>query len=140
MGALANLNTYSSGNVSFTVDTQIVDRPVGQNFDSPLISWEIVKTLGNLTGNGVQASYVVTSSNTSIQFNSTGNSDNPLTVTNPSTGVFVIRGILDVIDWNASVATVVVSPGYTGNVTYTTTYTNTNTATGNFIVDYVGVP
>jgi hypothetical protein len=140
MGALANLNTYSSGNIAFTVNTQTIDRTIGQNFDSPLISWEIARTLGNLTGNGLQSSYLVTSSNTSIQFNNTGNSDNPLTVTNPSANLYVIRGILNIIDWNASQATVVVSPGYTGNVTYTTTYTNTNSAAGNFIVDYVGVP
>jgi hypothetical protein len=78
--------------------------------------------------------------NTTVAFNSTGLSQNPLTVTNPSTGVYVIKGILTIEDYNSAVATVNPPVGYTGNVAYSATFTNTNSAAGNFVLSFVGVP
>jgi hypothetical protein len=78
--------------------------------------------------------------NTTVAFNSTGLSQNPLTVTNPSTGVYEIKGILTIEDYNSAVATVNPPVGYTGNVAYSATFTNTNSAAGNFVLSFVGVP
>lgn len=138
---LAALNSYSSGNVTFTADTIVFDRTVGSNFLSPVMTWIPVQQLGNLTGNGVQISYNVSSvANTTVSFNSTGLADNTLTVTNPSTGVYVIKGILNIVDYNAAAATINPPIAYSGNVTYSATYTNTNTSAGNFVLSLVGVP
>lgn len=141
MATLSSLNSYSSNSVTFTVDTIIVDRTVGDTFVSPTLTWIPVSQLGALTGNGVQITYDVSAvANTTVSFDSTGNSSNPLTVTNPSTGVYVIRGILNVLDYNASLATIHPPVSVTGNVAYSATYVNTNTASGNFFVSLIGVP
>jgi hypothetical protein len=144
MNKLEELNTYSSQAVYFTADTTVVPRTVAQNFISPYMTWTPIRQLGNLTGNGAQVSYNVGNvGNTTVQFNSTAQSANPLTVTSPTTGVYVIKGILEQQDYFAAVATIVPQVGNTGNVAYTATYTNTNNAGAlqpTFVVSYVGVP
>lgn len=141
MNSLSALNTYSGSNVAFTVTTQVVERTVGESFVSPYLTWDAVRFLGELTGNGIQVSYnVSTVASTTVTFVNTGSANNPLTVTNPSTGVYVVAGILDVIDYIAAVAQINPPPGETGTVAYTATYTNTNTAAGNFVVAYTGTP
>jgi hypothetical protein len=137
---LAQLNTFSSGNITFTADTIRLDRTVGQGFFAPICTWEAARTLGNLTGNGVQVSYSTGNATTVVSFPSSAQSQNPLTVTNPSSGVYVIKGIKTVVDWNASLATVTPAVGNTGNIAFTSTVTNTNSAAGNFVLAVVGVP
>lgn len=141
MNSLANLNTYSGSAVTFTVDTQSVDRTVGASFSSPFMTWDTVRSLGPLTGNGVQVSYDVTGvANTTVTFPSSGNANNTLIITNPSTGVYVIKGMLDVVDYIAAQAQINPPVGETGFVAYTATYTSTNSVTGNFVVSFIGTP
>lgn len=141
MSSLADLNSYASGNVTFTVDTILVDRTVGSSFVSPNLTWIPVQQLGNLTGNGVQITYDVSAvANTTVTFTQSGSSENPLTITNPSAGVYVIKGILTIIDYNASIATINPPVAYSGNVNYTAAYVNTNSAAANFNVPFIGVP
>lgn len=141
MSSLSVLNSYASQAVTFTVNTIIVDRTVGSNFFSPTPTWIPIQQLGPVTGFGVQVSYNVSAvANTTVSFNSTGLSQNPLTVTNPSTGVYVIKGIKTIEDFNSAVARINPPVGYTGNVGYSATYTNTNSAAGNFVLSFVGVP
>lgn len=141
MSGLNVLNSYASQSVFFTVDTISVPRTVGQSFVSPILTWIPVSQLGNLTGNGVQVTYDVSAvAGTTVTFVSAAQSDNPLTITNPSSGVYVIRGILNVLDYNAAMATINPPSVYTGNVAYSAAYVNTNGGTGNFNVSFVGVP
>jgi hypothetical protein len=141
MSSLEVLNAYASQPVYFTANTILVDRTVGSNFISPTPTWIPIQQLGPATGDGVKVSYNVSGvANTTVAFNSTGLSQNPLTVTNPSTGVYEIKGILTIEDYNSAVATVNPPVGYTGNVAYSATFTNTNSAAGNFVLSFVGVP
>lgn len=144
MNKLEELNAYSSQAVFFTADTTQVDRTVGQNFFSPFMTWTPVRQLGNLTGNGVQISYNVSAvANTTVTFANVASANHTLSVTNPSTGVYVIRGILDQTDYLAAQARINPPVGNTGNIAYTATYTNTNNTGAqppNFVVSYVGVP
>lgn len=141
MSTLEVLNAYASQAVYFTVDNIVFDRTVGTNFISPILTWIPVSQMGNLTGNGIQITYDVSSvANTTVAFNSTALADNTLTVTNPSTGVYVIKGILNIVDYNAAVATVTPPVSYSGNSTYTASYVNTNGGTATFNVSLVGVP
>lgn len=138
MTTLAALNTYASGNVTFTVNTIVFDRGTGNTFVSPIPTWTPLSQLGNLTGNGVQASYNMGATGITVSFPQSGSSENPLTITNPSTGVYNIKGILTILDYNASLATMTLPGGFTGNANYTATYTNTNTSAGDFVVSFTG--
>ena len=142
MQTLSQLNSFSSNSVAFTADTQTFSRgAVGTNFTSPVLTWIPVQQLGPPIGFGAQISYNVSAvANTTVTFDSVGSADNPLTVTTPATGVYVIKGIRTIIDYNAAAATVRPPVGFAGTVNYSATYTNVNTAVGNFVVSYVAVP
>jgi hypothetical protein len=137
---LASLNTFSSGNITFTATTIVLTRTVAESFLAPICTWDAARPLGALTGNGVQVSYSTGNATTQVTFVNSAQSQNPLTITNPSTGVYVIRGIKTVVDWNASLATVTPAAGNTGNINLTATVTNTNSAAGNFVLAVTGVP
>lgn len=144
MSTLAALNSYASGNIAFTADTIVFDRSLAaygiDSFYSPMPTWIPISQLGNLTGYGVQVSFNMGTSNIVPNFPNQGTSDNPLTITNPSSGVYNIKGILNIIDYNAAQAVMVLPSGFTGNATYSATYTNTNTSAGNFVLSFVGTP
>jgi hypothetical protein len=139
---LAQLNTFSSGNVTFTADTIALDRTVGSSFLAPICTWEAARQLGNLTGNGVQVVYEHQfGANVVVTFPSSGQSMNPLTITSgPSSLVKTISGMKTIVDWNASLATVTPPVGDTGNVVLKVTVTNTNSAAGDFVLSVIGVP
>lgn len=138
MSSLEVLNAYASQPVYFTVDTIVFDRDAGNTFVSPTPTWIPVSQLGSLTGNGVQISYNTGVSNIAVSFPNSGASENPLTVTNPSTGVYNVKGILTIIDYNAAQATLTLPSGFTGNANYSATFTNTNTAAANLVVSFTG--
>jgi len=135
---LAALNTYASSNVVFTVNTIVFDRGTGNTFVSPAPTWVPLSQLGNLTGNGVQASYNTGSTGITVSFPNSSSSENPLTITNPSTGVYNVKGMLTIIDYNAALATMTLPSGFTGNANYSATYTNTNSSAGDFVVSFTG--
>lgn len=140
MGALTNLNSYANAQVSFTYGNTEFLRSVGNTFVAPTMSWDFVRSLGNLTGNGVSVTYNIgTPANTTVSFDSTGQSENPLTVTSGS-GTYTISGILSVIDYNAAQATFHPYSAYSGNVTYTAVFRNTNVVSSDNSVPYIGVP
>lgn len=140
MGTLTSLNTYAAGNVAFTYGSLQFTRSVGNTFVSPTMSWDFVRDIGNLTGNGVSVTYTVgTPANTTVAFNSIGSSENPLSVTTGG-GSYTISGILSVIDYNAAQATFTPYTAYTGNVTYTAVFRNTNVAGSDNTVPLIGVP
>lgn len=148
---IASLNTYAASNVAYDTNTEVFLKndiryqiPSSNNFFAPLPSWNLIRTIGPLTGDAVVITYDVTgTAGTTVSFNlATANVDeggpnHTLTVTNPSTGVYVISGIIDAKDYSASKATIEpTSPS--GNVNYQVTYDNDNVAVGQIVVDYVG--
>lgn len=140
MSSFTDLNTYSASSLTFTVDTTTVDRTLGADFISPILTWQPVRQLGALTGSGVEISYDVSAvGGTTVDFPYSGSANNSLTITNPSTGVYVISGILDIIDYNAAQAVIEPPVAYSGAVDYEVTYTNTNSGASDFVVAFSGV-
>lgn len=141
MITFTELNTYSQTSVDYETIDQQISIANGVQFTTTVPTWEFVRTLGSLTGNGVAMTYDVSSTtNASVSFPNSGDSNNTLTVTNPSTGVYTISGILDIIDYTAAVGNIVPDSGHTGNVTYSITATNDNVANVEIVIDYVGTP
>lgn len=140
MTSFADLNTYSQTTITFTIPEQQVNlASATASFASPYVTWDYVRSLGALTGNGVSITYDVSSSTgATVAFNSTSFSNNTLTTTNPSTGVYVISGILDVIDYISAEATITPDASNTANISYDSVYQNDNSV-GNITVDYLGV-
>lgn len=140
MTSFADLNTYSSTTINYTIpEQQISLGNATASFNSPYLTWNLVRTLGPLTGNGVSITYDVSSSTgATIAFNSTSFSNNTLTTTNPSTGVYTVSGILDIIDYISAEATITPDALNTANISYDAVYENDN-AVGNITVDYLGV-
>jgi hypothetical protein len=140
MNTLTELNTFSADGLTFNCNAQIVARTIGSSFVAPQMTWEVIRALGPLTSTGVRVSFNTGTANTTVTFPASGQSTNPLTITNPSAGVYVISGIINILDYNASQGQVNPQVGNTGNVAYSVTYTNVNSATGDFVVPYTGVP
>ena len=144
MNSISQLNAFSSGSVSFTVDTITTPRTVGQSFDSPVVAWPPVRQLGELTGQGVRITYNVANvANTTVTFPSVASSINPLTTSNPSTGVYVIQGIIEAQDYLAAQARINPPVGFANTVTYTANVINTNNVSatsGYFFLSINGVP
>lgn len=142
MGTLASLNSYANTSITFTVTTQTTSRTVGQSFTSPVMTWDVIRQLGPLSGSGVRIDYNVTTApaNTTVTFPNIAQATHTLTTSTPSAGVYRIQGMLDILDYNAAIGQINPPVGATGNVQYSQTYTNTNSATGNFVVTTVAVP
>jgi hypothetical protein len=140
MASLSDLNSYSSNDITFTVDTTIIDRELGESFTSPVLTWQPVRQLGSLTGSGIQITYDVSATTgATVTFPNSAQSNNSLTITNPSTGVYVISGILDVVDYNAAQAVINPPVAFADPVDYSATYENTNSAASDFVVAFSGV-
>ena len=138
--SIADLNTFSGTTLTYTIPEQQVSLAnATASFNSPYLTWNWVRSLGSLTGNGVSITYDVSSSTgATIAFNSTSFSNNTLTTTNPSTGVYTVSGILDIIDYISAEATITPDASNTANISYDVVYENDN-VTGNITVDYLGV-
>jgi len=140
MSTFAELNTFGSSTIDYDIPDQLeyISSPTA-SFVSSNATWNLVRTLGPLTGNAVKITYdVSTSSGATVAFNATSISRNTLTTANPSTGVYTITGILDVVDYAAAVATITPDAANVGNVAYQIIYENDN-ETGNITVDHIGV-
>lgn len=138
MSSLTQLNTFSEQDIVYTANTVVIDRTVGNTFRHQPVTWDYVRTLGELTGTGVQITYTITTSGVTISFPDSAYSYNALDI-NTVGNVTTVGNIKHVLDYNAARA--LVNPGaLTGNITYTVEHINTNDLSGNIIVDYVGVP
>lgn len=140
MTSFADLNTFSQTSIDYDIPTQTVylDSATA-TFAAPVATWELIRGIGSLVGNSVSVTYDVSSSSgASVAFNNTSLSNNTLTVTNPSTGVYKISGILDVIDYVAAQGDITPDASNTANVAYNVLYENDNVS-GNISIDYLGV-
>ena len=140
MSTFIELNTYSTTTLTYDIAEQELELTTPTaSFKAPTVTWDWVRTLGALTGSGIEIEYDVSASTgATVAFNSTASSRNTLTTANPSTGVYTITGILDAVDYAAAVATITPDSSNVGNVSYQVKYENTN-ETGNITVDYLGV-
>ena len=138
MSTLTQLNTFSENDIVFTADTVQIDRTVGTTFQHVPVTWNAVRTLGELTGTGVQITYTIQTSGVTISFPDSSYSFNPLII-NTVGNVTTVGNIKHVLDYNAAIA--VFDPSaLTGNIDYTVAHINTNDLSGNINVTYVGVP
>jgi hypothetical protein len=137
MNTLTQLNTFSQGNVVFTSDRVEIDFGSGNTFRHQPATWNAVRTLGPLSGTGVQVTYTLTG-NTLITFPDSAFATHTLAI-NTVGNVTTVGNIRDVLDYNAARA--LINPnGQTGNINYTVAHINTNDLAGNIIVEYRGVP
>lgn len=140
MTSFADLNTYSATTIDYDIPTQSVplDSATAE-FTAPVATWELIRGLGSLTGNGVSLTYNVSSSvGATVSFDNTSLSNNTLTTTNPSTGVYTVSGILDIVDYVAAQGNITPDASNTANISYSILYENDN-ASGNINIDYLGV-
>jgi hypothetical protein len=138
MSTLTQLNTFSANAVVFTPDTVIIDRSVGNVFQHVPVTWNAVRTLGVLTGTGVQLTYAIQSANVTISFPDSSFATNILSISTVG-NVTTVGNIRTVLDYNAARATF--DPGAAaGNITYTVAHINSNNAAGNINVSYIGQP
>lgn len=135
MSTLTQLNTFSELDIEFTADTVVIERATDGSFEHVPVTWNVVRTLGPLTGTGVQITYTITSGGTSITFPDAAYATHTLSI-NTVGSATTVGNILNVLDYNAATATL--SKTGTANVTYTVSHINTNDLAGNIIVDYVG--
>ena len=138
MSTLTQLNTFTEGDIVFTADTVIIDRTVGNTFQHIPVTWNAVRTLGNLTGTGVQLTYQTQTANVTISFPDSAYSFNTLSISTVG-NVTTVGNIKHVLDYNAARATFNAG-NIAGNVNYTVAHINTNDLAGNINVSYVGVP
>jgi hypothetical protein len=137
MNSLTQLNTFSQGNVTFTSDLVEIDFPSGNSFQHVPVTWNAVRTLGVLTGTGVQITYTLTG-NTLISFPDSSFATHTLSISTVG-NVTTVGNILDVLDYNAARA--LINPnGQTGNINYTVAHINTNNLLGNINASFRGVP
>tara|TARA_R110000803_G_C11963461_1_gene318965 strand:- start:393 stop:818 length:426 start_codon:yes stop_codon:yes gene_type:complete len=140
MSTFDELNTYSQTTVDYAIPQQSIALATATGaFTAPIVNWEMVRTLGALTGLGVNITVDVSASTGAVvTFPNSSLSNNTLTVTNPSTGVYTISGILDVIDFVSAQATITPDAGNSADVDYDVVYANDNSS-GTITVDYLGV-
>jgi hypothetical protein len=137
MNSLTQLNTFSQGNVTFASDLVEIDFPSGNSFQHVPVTWNAVRTLGVLTGTGVQITYTLTG-NTLISFPDSSFATHTLSISTVG-NVTTVGNILDVLDYNAARA--LINPnGQTGNINYTVAHINTNNLLGNINASFRGVP
>ena len=139
MSSFNDLNSWGGQAVVYDIPLQITYM-VGadQAFTSPTATWELVRTLGALTGEGVSVTYDVSESpGTTVSFDNTGSSTHTLAVQNPATGLYVISGILTAVDYAAARAEIVPSSTNTADVNYKIIYKNTNQP-GDITVEHRG--
>jgi len=137
MSSLTQLNTFAQNTIVFTADTVTIEHQTGNSFQHVPVTWNAVRTLGALSGTGVQVTYTLTG-NTLITFPDSGFATHTLTI-NTVGSVTTVGNILDVLDYNA--ARPVINPnGQPGNIAYTAAHQNTNNLSGNINVEYSGVP
>lgn len=137
MNSLTQLNTFSQGNVTFASDLVEIDFASGNSFRHVPVTWNAVRTLGALTGTGVQITYTLTG-NTLISFPDSSFATHTLSI-NTVGNVTTVGNILDVLDYNAARA--LINPnGQTGNINYTVAHINTNNLLGNINASFRGVP
>ena len=144
MSSIAALNSYSQTAVNYTIIAQEISlaSPTAK-FTSDRANWELIRTLGELTGDGVVIEYDVSgSAGATVAFENIALANNTLTVTNPSSGHYIISGILDIIDYTCAEANITPGGGNSTNVDYQVTYSNDNNVDSSsveVIVDYLGV-
>jgi len=137
MNSLTQLNTFSQGNVTFASDLVEIDFSSGNSFQHVPVTWNAVRTLGVLTGTGVQITYTLTG-NTLISFPDSSFATHTLSISTVG-NVTTVGNILDVLDYNAARA--LINPnGQTGNINYTVAHINTNNLLGNINASFRGVP
>lgn len=140
MSSFKDLNSWGAQAIIYDIPLQTTyrDSPTA-SFTSPNITWEMARTLGPLTGQGVSITYDVSESpGTTVSFNNTAASTNTLSVLNPGPGLYEISGILTVVDYAAAIAEITPDPSNTGDVSYQIQYENTNQP-GNITVEHIGV-
>lgn len=70
MATLGSLNTYSTTDVSFQVETLQVDASEGDSVELPLMAWTPIHDIGPLTGNGIQVTHTFNTSNITMSLGS----------------------------------------------------------------------
>jgi hypothetical protein len=137
MNSLTQLNTFSQANVTFSSDLIEIDFASGNTFQHQPVTWNAVRTLGVLSGTGVQITYTLTG-NTVITFPDSSFATHTLSIATVG-NVTTVGNVRDVLDYNAARARIDPN-GQAGNINYTVAYINTNNLLGNIIASYRGVP
>lgn len=138
MGSLASLNSFSSSNVVYQVDTQYVS---GVEDDALIItppSWAMIQTMGNiLVSTGITATYTLANAASgNITFDTVAESPNVVVTSNVVTGVYSASNIHSTQDWLTSDASFNPPVDFFGNVSLTLTISSANSAGYTYSIPY----
>jgi hypothetical protein len=138
MTTLASLNSFSSSNVVYQVDTQYVS---GVEDDALIItppSWAMIQTMGNiLVSTGITATYTLANAASgNITFVTAAESPNVVVTSNVVTGVYSASNIHSTQDWLTSDASFNPPVDFFGNVSLTLTISSANSAGYTYSIPY----
>jgi len=142
MTTLASLNSFSSSNVVYQVDTQYVSGVEGQSELLNNLSFATVSTMGNIlisTGIGVQYVVSTVSGNIAaeISFDSANLASNLVITLDSANGIYSVSNVHSVQDYLNSVATLNPVEDFSGNVSILASYTCANSAGYTYSVPYL---
>lgn len=137
MSSLSNLNTYAQDSIDFTSNVFQVPWQVGVRFTLPQPTWELVRSLGDLSGGAVTVTYDLTAhpGSTISLIQAFGGS-----LVEISPDVWQVTNISSALEYLGSYAEVLPPVGETGTVTVEVNYSNANNLVNDLNITIQGIP